>query len=141
MATANDLRQMKPEELDRMLTEQREALFNLRLKLRTGHLENTASLGNARREIARLTTVLHEAQLGIVHPHKAEQAAAQAAAHPAGHAHLAHRTTHARVGTSKAKRKSVAKAASHKGGKPKASSKAHKAGPKTKSKSKKSSRK
>jgi ribosomal protein L29 len=67
MATANELREMKPEELDRMLTEQREALFNLRLKLRTGHLENTAALGAARREIARLTTVLHEAQLGIVH--------------------------------------------------------------------------
>ena len=32
MATANELREMKPEELDRMLTEQREALFNLRLK-------------------------------------------------------------------------------------------------------------
>ena len=71
MATANELRQMKPEELDRMLSEQREALFNLRLKLRTGHLENTASLGAARREIARLTTVLHEAQLGIDHPVKA----------------------------------------------------------------------
>ena len=71
MATANELREMKPEELDRMLTEQREALFNLRLKLRTGHLENTSSLGAARREIARLTTVLHEAQLGIVHDVKA----------------------------------------------------------------------
>jgi ribosomal protein L29 len=67
MATANELREMKPEELGRMLTEQRESLFNLRLKLRTGHLENTASLGAARREIARLTTVLHEAQLGQPH--------------------------------------------------------------------------
>jgi len=76
MATANELREMKPEELDRMLTEQREALFNLRLKLRTGHLENTASLGAARREIARLTTVLHEAQLGIVHPIKTAGGAA-----------------------------------------------------------------
>src|SRR5581483_2412655 len=101
MATANELREMKPEELDRMLTEQREALFNLRLKLRTGHLENTASLGTARREIARLTTVLHEAQLGIVHPHKAEHGD-QAAAHPASRAHAGHRTTHARVSTSKA---------------------------------------
>jgi ribosomal protein L29 len=72
---------MKPEELDRMLTEQREALFNLRLKLRTGHLENTASLGAARREVARLTTVLHEAQLGIVHAVKRGAEAAHHEAH------------------------------------------------------------
>jgi len=83
MATANELREMKPEELGRMLAEQREALFNLRLKLRTGHLENTASLGTARREIARLNTILHEAQLGIDHPVKATGAeAAPARAHP-----------------------------------------------------------
>ncbi len=66
-----------------MLTEQRESLFNLRLKLRTGHLENTASLGAARREIARLTTVLHEAQLGIVHPVKGGAHAAHPEAHKA----------------------------------------------------------
>ena len=66
-----------------MLAEQREALFNLRLKLRTGHLENTASLGIARREIARLNTILHEAQLGIDHPVKgAASEAAPARAHP-----------------------------------------------------------
>jgi ribosomal protein L29 len=66
MATANDLREMKSEELARMLTEQREGLFNLKLKLRTGHLENTASLGAARRDIARLATVLREADLKLV---------------------------------------------------------------------------
>jgi large subunit ribosomal protein L29 len=65
MATANELRQMKPDEITRMLGEQRDALFNLKLKLRTGHLENTASLGAAKKDIARLATVLHEHQLGI----------------------------------------------------------------------------
>jgi len=65
MATANELRQMKPEELNRMLVEQREGLFNLKLKLRTGHLENTASIGAAKKDVARLETLLRESALGI----------------------------------------------------------------------------
>jgi large subunit ribosomal protein L29 len=75
MATANELRQMKPDEMARMLTEQRDALFNLKLKLRTGHLENTASLGAARKDVARLATLQREHQLGIVRAHKAAPAA------------------------------------------------------------------
>jgi len=74
MATANELRQMKPEEITRMLTEQRDALFNLKLKLRTGHLENTASLGAAKKDIARLATVLKEQSLGIKRSIKAAPA-------------------------------------------------------------------
>ncbi len=65
MATANELRQMKPDELTRMIDQQRDALFNLQLKLRTGHLENTASLGAAKKDIARLATVMREHQLGL----------------------------------------------------------------------------
>lgn len=65
MATANDLRQMKPDELSRMLNDQRESLFNLKLKLRTGHLENSASLNAAKKDIARLATVLREGEMGI----------------------------------------------------------------------------
>jgi len=108
MATANELREMKPEELDRMVSEQRDALFNLRLKLRTGHLENTASLGAARREIARLTTILHEAQLGIVHRAKAAQVVAGSSgeAHPQAHVRrtAAHRKPAARPKTKTAKK-------------------------------------
>ena len=72
MATANELREMKPEELTRMINEQRDALFNLKLKLRTGHLENTASLGAARKDVARLATVQREHALGLKRAHKAE---------------------------------------------------------------------
>jgi len=97
-----------------MLTEQRESLFNLRLKLRTGHLENTASLGAARREIARLTTVLHEAQLGIDHPAKSAQAA---------HPHAA---------AAKPKRKTAAKHAHQTKAKTKASKKTKAAKPRRK---------
>lgn len=82
MATANELREMKPEELTRMLGEQRETLFNSKLKLRTGHLENSASLGASRRDIARLATVLRETALKIAHPVKAHVAAAKSEAAP-----------------------------------------------------------
>jgi large subunit ribosomal protein L29 len=84
MATANELRQMKPDELTRMISQQRDALFNLQLKLRTGHLENTASLGAAKRDIARLATVMREHQLGLKRSakaapaHKAEKGAQKA---------------------------------------------------------------
>ena len=71
MATANELREMKPEELTRMINEQRDALFNLKLKLRTGHLENTASLGAARKDVARLATVQRAHALGLKRAHKA----------------------------------------------------------------------
>jgi len=71
MATANDLRQMTPEEIARLAHEQREAHFNLGLKLRTGHLENSALLPKSRRDLARLLTVANEARLGIGHAYKA----------------------------------------------------------------------
>jgi large subunit ribosomal protein L29 len=84
MATANDLRQMTPEEIARLTQEQREAHFNLGLKLRTGHLENSALLPKSRRDLARLLTVANETRLGIAHaykagmPRKAERKAAPA---------------------------------------------------------------
>lgn len=77
MATAQELRQMKPDELTRMIPQQRDALFNLQLKLRTGHLENTASLGAAKKDIARLATVMREHQLGLKRSAKAASPAAK----------------------------------------------------------------
>jgi ribosomal protein L29 len=71
MTTANDLRQMTPEELARLAQEQREGHFNLSLKLRTGHLENTALLAKSRRDLARLLTVQGEVRLGIGRAYKA----------------------------------------------------------------------
>jgi large subunit ribosomal protein L29 len=71
MATANDLRQMTPEEMARLAREQRESHFNLGLKLRTGHLENSALLPKSRRDLARLLTVQNEARLGIARAYKA----------------------------------------------------------------------
>jgi large subunit ribosomal protein L29 len=65
MATANELRQMNSEELGRMVGEVEQNLFNMRIKHRTGHLENTAEMGKSRRELARLQTLIRETQLGI----------------------------------------------------------------------------
>ena len=43
--------------------ELKEQLFNLRFQLATGQLENTASLKNVRKDIARVTTVLRQQEL------------------------------------------------------------------------------
>ena len=43
--------------------ELKEQLFNLRFQLATGQLENTASLKNVRKDIARVKTVLRQQQL------------------------------------------------------------------------------
>ena len=45
--------------------ELKEQLFNLRFQLATGQLENTASLKNVRKDIARVKTVLRQQELNI----------------------------------------------------------------------------
>ena len=47
-------------ELVEALKEARTEAFNLRLRNATGELENTARLGDSRREVARLLTVAHQ---------------------------------------------------------------------------------
>jgi large subunit ribosomal protein L29 len=57
-----DLRELTDDELGRRLAETRQELFNLRFQAATGALENTARLGLAKREIARILTVQNERQ-------------------------------------------------------------------------------
>jgi large subunit ribosomal protein L29 len=57
---ASELRELSDEELERRLAESRENLFNLRFQLATGALENSARLGLARRDIARILTIQAE---------------------------------------------------------------------------------
>ena len=57
---ARELRELSDEELDRRLADSRENLFNLRFQMATGALENTARIGIAKREIARILTVQSE---------------------------------------------------------------------------------
>ncbi len=76
MATGNELRQMTGEELTRMSGELRNTLVNLRLKHRTGHLENSAEISKSRRELARVMTLIRETELGIGREVKAAAAPA-----------------------------------------------------------------
>jgi large subunit ribosomal protein L29 len=57
---ARELRELSDEELVRRLAESRENLFNLRFQMATGALENTARIGLAKRDIARILTVQAE---------------------------------------------------------------------------------
>lgn len=61
----DELRVLPNEEIESRLDEAREELFNLRFQNATGQLENYKRLGIVRRDIARLTTVLRERDLGI----------------------------------------------------------------------------
>ena len=62
---AKELRQMTDDELAEQLAGAREELFNLRFQDATGALDNTAQLGIAKREIARILTVQTEREHGM----------------------------------------------------------------------------
>ena len=63
MTKAQELRELNPEELDQKLEEAKHELFNLRFQLATGKQDNSARLGQVRREIARVATVLREREI------------------------------------------------------------------------------
>lgn len=55
-----ELRNLSADELKQKLVEQQQELFNLRFRHATAQLENTSSLGETRRTIARIQTILKE---------------------------------------------------------------------------------
>jgi large subunit ribosomal protein L29 len=57
---ASELRDLTDEELEHRLADSRHELFNLRFQSVTGALENSARLKLAKREIARILTVVTE---------------------------------------------------------------------------------
>ena len=57
---ARDLRDLTDDELEHRLADTRQELFNLRFQAATGALENSARLKLAKREIARILTVVNE---------------------------------------------------------------------------------
>ena len=59
---ASEIRGLSMEERHRKLTELKESLFNLRFQHETGQLENPQKLKAARRDIARLQTIIKEEQ-------------------------------------------------------------------------------
>lgn len=57
---AADLRDKTPDELREQLAALKKESFNLRFQQATGQLENTAAFRKARRDAARVKTVLNE---------------------------------------------------------------------------------
>jgi large subunit ribosomal protein L29 len=55
-----ELRELSNDDLQHRLAERRKELFNLRFQSVTGALENTSRLKLAKRDIARILTVVHE---------------------------------------------------------------------------------
>ena len=60
---AQELRELDNDELLDELAEAKEELFNLRFQMATNQLDNTARLGQVRRNIARILTVMREQEL------------------------------------------------------------------------------
>jgi large subunit ribosomal protein L29 len=60
----SELRQMSDEQLDLTLDEMVKNLFHLRFQSATDRLETPSEIQKAKREVARIQTILRERQLG-----------------------------------------------------------------------------
>ncbi len=58
---SEELRGKTPDELNDLLLDSKKELFNLRFQRASGQLENTARIGEVRRNIARVKTMLNTA--------------------------------------------------------------------------------
>jgi large subunit ribosomal protein L29 len=62
---AAEIHNLKDDELVAKLMDARQEAFNLRFKHATGELENTARLGSAKRDVAKLLTVARERGIDV----------------------------------------------------------------------------
>ena len=60
---AREIREMTVEELEAQLKQRRDALMTFRLQMVTGAVDNVRAARNARRDIARILTILREREL------------------------------------------------------------------------------
>ncbi len=60
---AADLRAMTYKELGETLEESKEELFNLRFQMVSNQLDNTERLGEVKRDIARVKTLMREQEI------------------------------------------------------------------------------
>lgn len=60
---AADLRAMTYKELEEKLEESKEELFNLRFQMVSNQLDNTERLGEVKRDIARVKTLMREQEI------------------------------------------------------------------------------
>jgi large subunit ribosomal protein L29 len=63
MASSAELRDHSDEALVNRLAETKQELFNLRFQLVTGQLDNTARMGQVRKDVARISTELRRRQI------------------------------------------------------------------------------
>ena len=63
MVKPAEFRDLPVDEIERKLTETKEELFNLRFQNATGQLDNYKRLGQLRKDVARIKTILREREL------------------------------------------------------------------------------
>lgn len=63
MVKSSEIRELNDDALVTRLAEAKEELFNLRFQHATGELDNTARLGQVRRDVARIETILREREI------------------------------------------------------------------------------
>ena len=80
MPTAlSELREMDDDELVTRLVEARQELFNLRFQHVTGQQDNYARLGQVRRDVARINTLLRQREIAAAEAFDAEESPEPAA--------------------------------------------------------------
>ena len=62
-SSAQELRELNDSELVQRLAEAKEEHFNLRFQSATGQLDNSSRLGQVRKDVARLNTLLREREI------------------------------------------------------------------------------
>ena len=79
----DELRVLEADELSIRMRQARRELYELRFKHAVGQLENSSQISKVRHDIARIMTVLHERDFGILASVPVEQELAPVAAAPA----------------------------------------------------------
>ena len=73
MAKARELRELDDEELENRLVESKQELFNLRFQHVTGQLDNYARLGQVKKDVARMNTLLREREIAAYEAQEQEK--------------------------------------------------------------------
>ena len=63
MTKPSELRELTDQELSQKLVETKHELFNLRFQIVTGKQDNSARLGQVRKDVARLATILRDREI------------------------------------------------------------------------------
>jgi large subunit ribosomal protein L29 len=63
LTKTKELRELNLDELEQKLIESKHELFNLRFQMATGKQDNSARIGQVRRDIARIATLLREQEI------------------------------------------------------------------------------